>query len=215
MLQSNPTDRLIRVAGLDPSLRNWGCSVGTYNLDTRKVLIEQLHLINPVLSTSKQVRQNSHDLSSALQLYEGSIKAIQGCDAVFIEVPHGSQSARAMASYGVCVGVLGALRASGFPFFELTADEVKMAGAGNKKASKIDMIMWAMTKHPEAKWPTYTQHGETLVSESKAEHLADATAAIHAGISLPSFQQMLSFFNKQSNERKDHREHSLETSGAG
>jgi Holliday junction resolvasome RuvABC endonuclease subunit len=192
MSQSTET-RTIRVVGQDPSLRNWGLAVGTLNLETKKLTIELLDLINPVLPTGKQTRQNSQDLESAFQLYKGAMTAAKGAHAVFVEVPVGSQSARAMASYGVCVGVLGALRANGIPFFELTPAEVKLAGYGRKTASKQDMIRWAMAAHPEANWPMYKQNGQLVVSEAKAEHMADAVAAIHAGISCNAFQQMLPF----------------------
>ena len=37
------------------------------------------------------------------------------------------------------------------------------------------------------------QKGELKVSEAKAEHMADATAAIYAGLSCNSFQQLLPF----------------------
>lgn len=190
MSQSTDT---IKVVGQDPSLRNWGLAVGTLNLETKKLTIELLDLTNPVLPTGKQVRQNSSDLESAFQLYKGAIAAAEGAHAVFVEVPVGSQSARAMASYGVCVGVLGALRANGIPFFEVTPTEVKMAGYGRKTASKQDMIRWAMAAHPEANWPMYKQNGKSIVSEAKAEHMADAVAAIYAGISCNAFQQMLPF----------------------
>jgi hypothetical protein len=53
------------------------------------------------------------------------------------------------------------------------------------------MIKWAMSKHPEASWPTYKQNGANLVSEAKAEHQADAVAAIYAGISCNAFRQYL------------------------
>lgn len=185
--------RLIKVVGQDPSLRNWGLAVGTLNLETKQLKIEYLSLTNPVLPTGKQVRQNSSDLESALQLYKGACDAAVGAHAVFVEVPVGSQSARAMASYGICVGVLGALRANGIPFFEVTPTEVKLAAVGNKTATKQDMIKWAMAKHPEANWPTYKQNGSTMVSEAKAEHMADAVAAIYAGLSCNSFKQMLPF----------------------
>ena len=98
-----------------------------------------------------------------------------------------------MASYGICVGVLGALRATGIPFFEVTPTEVKMASTGKKTATKQEMIQWAMATHPEANWPVYKQNGELKVSEAKAEHMADATAAIYAGLSCNSFQQLLPF----------------------
>lgn len=185
--------RLIKVVGQDPSLRNWGLAIGYLDLDSRTLTVELLDVTNPVLPTGKQVRQNSSDLESAFQLYKAAVDAAKGAHAVFVEVPVGSQSARAMASYGICVGVLGALRANGIPFFEVTPTEVKLAAVGNKTATKQDMIKWAMATHPEANWPTYKQNGKALVSEAKAEHMADAVAAIYAGITGNAFQQMLPF----------------------
>lgn len=192
-LMSQSNTETIRVVGQDPSLRNWGLAIGTFNVETHKLTIELLDLTSPTLPTGKQVRQNSQDLESAFQLYKGAIAAAKGAHAVFVEVPVGSQSARAMASYGVCVGVLGALRANGIPFFEVTPNEVKLAGPGLKTATKQDMIKWAMAAHPEANWPIYTQKGVNIVSEAKAEHMADAVAAIYAGIACNAFQQMLPF----------------------
>ena len=104
-----------------------------------------------------------------------------------------------MASYGICVGVLGALRATGIPFFEVTPSEVKMSSVGSKTATKKEMIEWATTKHPEANWPTYKEYGVAVINEGKAEHMADATAAIYAGISCNDFQQMLPIFIAANN----------------
>ena len=100
---------------------------------------------------------------------------------------------RAMASYGICVGVLGALRGQGIPFFEMTPTEVKLAGFGKKTASKQEMITWAINEHPDAGWPTYTEKGKVRITESKAEHMADAVAAIHAGIASTPFKQLIVF----------------------
>lgn len=186
----------ILVVGQDPSLRNWGLAVGSWNLEQQKLTILNLSIVNPVLSTAKQMRQNSLDLESSFQLYKGAVTAAKGAHAVFVEVPVGSQSARAMTSYGICVGVLGALRANGTPFFEVTPNEVKLAGFGKKTASKQEMIEWAVGKHPEANWPTFKRQGSTIVSEAKAEHMADAVAAIYAGISCNAFQQFLPFIGR-------------------
>lgn len=191
MLQKN--SNLIKVVGFDPSLRNWGICVGTldlsFGLDSLKVT--DLKVNQPILSTGKQVRQNSLDLSSAEQLTSMAYEYAKGASAVFVEVPVGSQSARAMASYGICVGVLGALRTSGIPFFELTPTEVKVAATGKKTATKEEMITWGTKHHPEAPWPTYTKNGEVLVSSAQAEHMADALACIYAGIKSQPFQQMI------------------------
>lgn len=182
---------------MDPSLRNWGLAAGSYNLEAKELKIVSLAVTCPELSKGKQVRQNSLDLESAFQLYQRAVALAEGAHAVFVEVPIGSQSARAMASYGICVGVLGALRANGIPFFEVTPSEVKLAGPGDKTASKKAMIEWAMAKHPEADWPTYKQNGINLVSEAKAEHQADAVGAIYAGICCNAFQQLLPFMAAQ------------------
>ena len=184
----------IRVVGFDPSLRNWGIAKGIFIPGTVPQLrIEEVDVINPELPTGKQVRQNSLDLESAKQLCAAALSAAKGAQAIFVEVPVGSQSARAMASYGICVGVLGALRATGIPFFEVTPTEVKMASAGKKTATKQEMIEWAMNQHPEANWPKYKQNGVVKVSEAKAEHMADAVGSIYAGMGLSSFQQMMLF----------------------
>jgi len=188
----------IKVVGLDPSLRNWGIAEGQVvpgQPDSLQIM--SVSVINPTLSKGKQVRQNSLDLESAKQLCEGAIQAAQGAQAIFVEVPVGSQSARAMASYGVCVGVLGSLRAMGIPLFEVSPAEVKIAGAGKATATKLDMITWAMKKHPEANWPTYKQKGQILVNTAKAEHEADATAAIYAGMACNTYQQLLSLMKQQ------------------
>lgn len=185
--------RLIKVVGQDPSLRNWGLAIGHLDIDTHTLKIDFLDLTNPELPKGKQVRQNSSDLESAYQLYKEASDASLGAQAVFVEVPVGSQSARAMASYGICVGVLGALRANGIPFFEVTPTEVKLASVGNKTATKQEMIKWAMDKHPEANWPLYKHNGKDMVSEAKAEHMADAIAAIYAGMSCNAFKQVLPF----------------------
>lgn len=193
MLSTNSQPQLITVVGQDPSLRNWGLAIGTYNLQTRELQIQEVKTICPVLPTGKQVRQNSLDLETAEQLYKGAMLAAMKADAVFVEVPVGSQSARAMASYGVCVGVLGSMRSNQIPFFEVTPTEVKMAAVGTKTASKQEMIEWALEKHPEAPWPLYTRNGKKQISADKAEHQVDAVAAIYAGLSCKAFQQLLPF----------------------
>lgn len=185
---------------MDPSLRNWGLSVGTYDTITQILVIDQVDVVRPVLSKNKQVRQNSLDLESAKQLCTGAFEAIKGADAVFVEVPVGSQSARSMASYGICVGIMGSLRAQGIPFFEVSPTEVKLASVGNKTATKQEMIDWAVDKHPEANWPRVRKHGVTQINAGMAEHACDATAAIYAGLSCNSFQQMLPFLKAAKNQ---------------
>ena len=184
--------RQIRVVGMDPSMSNWGFAIATFDLDTNKVVqVEKVGVIKPVLPTGKQVRQNSKDLVASEQLSSKAMEAVSQAKAVFVEVPVGSQSARAMASYGICVGILGAMRAAGTPFFEVTPTEVKVQATGKATATKQDMIDWATKQHPEANWPTYTRGGQIHVTADKAEHMADAVGALYAGLHGSQFKQLL------------------------
>lgn len=183
----------IPVLGMDPSLNNWGLAHGWYNPRDNSLRIGTVDVINPNFTTNKQVRQNSKDTERAQALFRGALEAAQTAQAVFVEVPVGSQSARAMASYGICVGVLGALRGMGIPFFEVTPTEVKLATVGTKTASKAEIIQRAVETYPTANWPMQTKNGVSVPVASKAEHMADAVGAIEAGLKLDQFKQLLSF----------------------
>lgn len=180
----------IPVVGFDPSLRNWGIAESMLDLDTGYLDTPVLSIVETVDLTGKQVRNNSNDLHIAEQLAKGAIPAAKRAKAIFVEVPVGSQSARAMASYGVCVGVLGAIRSLGIPLIEVTPTEVKVAFTGKKTATKEEMIAEALKLYPQANFPN--QRGRVT---AKAEHVADAIAAIHAGVNTPMFQNLLRLFS--------------------
>lgn len=190
MLQRRATDQ-ITVVGFDPSLRNWGVAKGIFVPAENKLTITHLDVIRPKISEGKSVRTNAKDMESGQQLAEGAWNAMEGVQAVFAEVPHGSKSSRAMVSYGVCVGVLGALCTAGIPFYLVSESEVKKATTGNREAKKDETIAWMMEHHPEAPWPMQTQLGVISVVAGKAEHMADAIGAIYAGIASKTFQQAL------------------------
>lgn len=159
----------------------------------------KLSLVEPEKLKGKQVRQNSTDLFVAEQLAVTAIEAARNAKAVFVEVPIGSQSARAMASYGVCVGVLGAIRAMGVPLIEVTPTEVKIAFTGNKNATKKQMIETGVSLYPGSDWPRYERNGKGFSKGAimdKAEHVADAIATIHAGVNTSTFQNLMRLFRK-------------------
>lgn len=202
MLARRSTD-VLTVVGFDPSLNNWGIARGALTLANGGHLdIVALDVIQPTIPDGKQVRNNSKDLGRAEQLARGAWTAAQGADAIFVEVPHGSQSARAMASYAICIGVLGSLRAQGIPFFELSEGEVKLIALGKKgKTTKQEMINWATRQHPAAPWPVYQQNGATYkkgeLDVGRAEHMADAIGTIYAGLRDKLFQQMIGVLHKK------------------
>lgn len=181
----------IPVLGMDPSLRNWGLAEGNLDLHTGVLTTPVLSLVQPKDLEGKQVRQNSTDLHLAEQLAEVVIEAARRAKVVFVEVPVGSQSARAMASYGVCVGVLGAIRALGIQLIEVTPSENKKIFTGNKVATKREMIEKAVELYPESNFPVHK--GKI---PDKAEHMADAIAAIHAGVRTSVFQNLMRLFKE-------------------
>ena len=182
----------IPVVGFDPSLRNWGIASSELDLTTGILDTPRLSVIAIREELGKQVRQNSKDLHISEQLARSAIAEARKAKAIFVEVPVGSQSARAMASYGICVGVLGAVRAEGIPLIEVTPTEVKLALTGNRNATKEDMIDHAIRYYPEANFPRHAGK----ISYAKAEHVADAIGTIHAGVLTPMFQNLMRLFSE-------------------
>jgi Holliday junction resolvasome RuvABC endonuclease subunit len=179
-------NKLLKVAGLDPSMSNFGMVKGNLDLTTGILTdVELLLQSTSPDSTNKTVRKNSQDLMRARELSSVLMEYMAGVEMVFVEIPVGSQSARAMASYGMCIGVLSHLSN---PMIQVTPTEVKVAATGLKTASKQQMIDWATGTYPNANW--ITKKVKNTVSFTNAnEHLADALAAIHAGVRTDEFKQ--------------------------
>lgn len=184
----------IQICGFDPSLRNWGIATALLDLESGLLDVPTLSIVKPRDETTKQVRKNSKDLAIANQLFSGAYDIASKCKVVFVEVPVGSQSARAMASYGVCVGVLGSLTGLGIPIIEVSPEENKKVMTGKRTATKDEMIAAAYAAYPDANWPRHDRNGTTFVKgemKAEAEHVADAIGAIHAGCATPVFQNLL------------------------
>lgn len=177
----------VPVVGFDPSMTHWGIAEGTLDMDTGYLTITDLQTVVPVKLQGKQVRQNSQDIRVAKQLAAAALAAAKGKLYIFAEVPVGSQSARGMASYAMCIGILGMMQATGATIIEVTPLENKLNFTGDKNATKKKMIDQGVSLYPDAPWPR--QRGRIV--EGTAEHMADAIAAIHAGVQTQQFQSIL------------------------
>jgi hypothetical protein len=182
----------IRVCGMDPSMRNWGIAEADLDLDSGLLGTPFLSLVQGEDLEGKQVRQNSSDVHLATTLCKGVFPAARRSKVIFVEVPVGSQSAYGMKSYGIVCGVLGALRAEGHEIIQVSALDVKEIFTGKKDATKKQMIEQAVQEYPAANFPLH--NGK--ISAAKAEHCADAIAAIHAGVQTPMFQNLMRLFAK-------------------
>lgn len=180
----------IKIVGIDPSLNNFGLAKVTLDIESMTFAVDDLALVKTATENGRTVRKNSDDIRRAKLLHDGMIKACDGAFIAMVEVPVGSQSARAMASYGVCCGVLAACP---IPMIQLNPTEVKLAGYGNKTATKHEMIEWATNKYPDANWLTQNRKGARCFIDAN-EHLADALGAIEAGIRTDQFRQLVAMF---------------------
>lgn len=176
------------VAGIDPSLRSFGMARLDLDLNTLKLTVLDLKLIETDKQSSKTVRQNSDDLRRAIQLNEGFHEFIADCKFVFAEIPTGAQSARAMYAFGLVVGVISSLKIVKKPLIQVQPFETKLATVGTKTASKEEMIEWADEAYPDAPWMRVKKTNKML---GKNEHLADAVAVAHAGLKTDQFLQIM------------------------
>lgn len=178
----------IKVLGMDPSFRNWGVVSAQFDITTRTLSEFKTQLIQTHPDKSKQVRQNSADIQSAKSLYQGVLQACRGAQAIFVEVPSGSRSARGMAGYGVCSALLGVLKAQFLPIYEFTQQELKLMATGSLMGTKEQTIAWAMQHYPEVSLPTLA---------TQRDHVADALAALHVGLTSEAFGQVLTVLEAQ------------------
>lgn len=188
----------LTIAGIDPALANFGLAKGEYDLDTGEFTPSAIKLISTSKQTGKTVRQNSDDIRRASELCGGMHEWITDCHVVFAEIPTGSQSARGAFSNGTCLGILASIgESTGYSgrLIQVLPHEVKLAAVGSKHAAKNEMIEWASQTYPNLDWPTY--RGKV---QNKAEHMADALAAIHAGLKTDEFinlRQSLTLLTKK------------------
>ena len=99
----------LKILSLDISMSNLGMAKAIYDTETQQLTITECMTISPVITKTKTVRQNSKDIERAKQLFDGLFNPMKDADIVCAEVPVGSQSARAMCSYGISVAILAAV----------------------------------------------------------------------------------------------------------
>lgn len=172
---------MINILGLDPSFRNWGWSVATLS---NTLSIQDCGVITSAPS-KEDIPQNKKDIESCLQLYPGLLALTKKADIICIEAPHGSQSSRAMVSYGVCMAYIAAITHLNPNVVLVSANDVKRV-VGLKNATKHDVIDWVKKTHLEAVIPTQL---------NRAEHICDSIAAIHAAMQTNQFKELLCKFH--------------------
>lgn len=184
----------VPIMALDAAFANTGIALGTFNVDTNQLSFKSLALVQTEADKKnrKVVRRNSDDLRRARLMVASMTETIQDYRPhfVFCEVPSGTQSARASWALGIAVGVI-AYVANQVPLIQVSPTEVKEVvtrATGEKHPDKEQIIEWATKAYPDLNWPV---RGGKIIAR-KAEHLADAIAAAHAGVKSDDFRAALS-----------------------
>lgn len=178
------------VLGVDMALANMGLVLMHWDGTTRPDALELLDMA--VIRTEPlkgvQVRKSADEVRRARELHRALHTWALRAQVAAVEVPSGSQSAQAARALGIAVGVLAACP---IPMLEVSPMEVKRAVAGpakqSKPPSKAEVIQWAVQRWPSALWPRKNPAGPVL---QWAEHIADACAAVEAGIATNALQLM-------------------------
>ena len=157
------------ILGLDPSFRNWGIALMNYTSNTLTLL--EVKVIQTKPHKKSKLSKALQDLQDAQTLLTGVLSYALKADVVVIELPLGSQSAAAMKSYGICIGLAAALNQLKIPFYYVNPFDVKRV-VGSTKTTKEEIIEWVNNRHPN------------ILDKAKcrAEHQADACIAIYAAL---------------------------------
>ena len=182
----------IKIVGMDPSMSNWGICKATLDIESMAFEIDDLILIETESEAKKGVIKQSDDLRRARIVREGMIDACSDATIAISEIPFCNPAGYAAANFNSGL-VTGVLAACPIPLIQVFPAEVKQKATGIRSATKGEMIDWAMGRFPNAPWRTRTLRGKQVPTAAN-EHLADAVAAINAGLDSQQLRQALAIF---------------------
>lgn len=198
--------RRIKIAGVDPSMTHTGIAVGYYDLDAKDFEVEKVVLIKTEKGKTKTVRQNSDDLRRSQEQAEVLYLELSDCEMFFSEIPTGAQSARAALAFGIVIGLMaGIVSSPGFrpAFVQVLPQQVKLAiPGGSKVTSKEEIVEWAIGRWTGLEgWKTNSPKKATYVIDGQGytadnEHMADACAAIAAGVRTDEFRNYVALLER-------------------
>ena len=182
----------IKILGVDPSTSNFGMAKMLVDLDSGKLEVEDLILIQTESEKNKGVRKDSDDLRRAREVYAGFMLAAKDVALVISEIPFMNPGGYAAANFnsGLVTGILASCPK---PLIQVFPQDVKSLATGSRHAAKEEMIEVAMNRHPSAPWLMRKLRGN-MVPTAANEHLADAVLSVYAGVETAQFEQAVSMY---------------------
>lgn len=160
------------VIAFDPSMRNWGVAVMTWDKKNLSLVHSETIRISTIgLSKNQELLSIASEIFKRIQQLLAEYKPV----AMLAEIPHGSQSANAMKSYTLCITILGILATTGIPLKTVSAYDVKHV-IGSTNTTKKEIVAWVHKKYPKA----FTLNRSGKVSVEEHEHVADAILVVHS-----------------------------------
>lgn len=185
----------ITILGLDPGLSFTGYAIAEVDVSTKSIVrVADIGCAETARDNHRTIRKTSDDFRRAraqaekiqqlVDLHQVSIVAAEMVTTTPYKLP--------TFSFGVMVGIIASLDK---PVIEVLPREVKKVATGDDRATKRDMIAWALKKTARQKlpWPTSSRQNKLdLTYRGKhvtlaAEHPADALAIIEAAIATQQF----------------------------
>lgn len=182
----------ITIIGMDPSTSHFGMCKATVDIHTLEIQVVDLILTNTESESKKGVIKQSDDLRRAHEVRTGMLNVCAGAALAVSEIPFCNPGGYASANFNSGL-VTGVLASCPIPLIQVFPADVKIAAVGHRHAAKEEMIEWAIAKHPDAPWLMRKLKGK-MYPIAKNEHLADALAAVYAGVRTKQFEQVMALY---------------------
>jgi Holliday junction resolvasome RuvABC endonuclease subunit len=193
----------IIIIGIDPGLKSTGFAAAEVDVAASSISrVLEVGTVSTERKVTRDTRKTSDDLRRAKIQYDELEKI---CDrhrpsALAIELCTTTPYTLSTFSFGVMVGVVAGL---GIPTIEVLPHELKRAVTGHKRATKADVISWAIekTQLDGLKWPTSQRSNKLGLTYNgrhvslAAEHPADALAAIEAALRTEQYRLAMQMTN--------------------
>ena len=175
--------------GIDPGLAFTGFAVASVIARSPRIRsVEAVGMIT-TLPERDAPRKGADKYRRAEEIHDGLrwVVGQYGVQCVVFELGARSATKYANFDFGLMYGLIAGLA---LPTIEVSPQELKSAATGSARASKREVIEWALrrTRDEPVEWPTSSvPNGLSLKLGGRfvcsyVEHAADALAAIQAGI---------------------------------
>lgn len=188
-IRSIPMANTVTMLGIDFGMSNTGYAIAQVDVENAKIeAVRDLGLVATQSNRKDRTILRTRDDVRRAKIIADTLQEIvddHHVDIVAAEIVTATQYIRPTFGFGVLVGITAGL---GLPLIQVRPRDVKIAATGKPRASKADVMEWAVAVcgHNSALWPTtHRTNARSVAIDGNnlplfAEHQADALAVIQA-----------------------------------